>query len=290
MDIAYCIITHKNNKILRECINILSKHSEIYIHVDKKSNIDDFKEYINKVKFVKKRVDIKWGEYSQVQATINLLNATIEKKYDYIFLLSGDCLPLKNNTQIQYILKENNKREYVALDSNYKNIENRVKYKYTKYHYKKNKTILDSIIIKIHSILKKILFKNKLYNLLPQLYKGTNWFGITSELRDYILQYIEENEWYCKAFYNSLCGDEVFFHTIIYNSKFRENIYQPKDKSNICYQALRYIDWKSGPDYPRTLDESDFKKMIDTECIFARKFNEDLDVDLYKSVFIKNNN
>ena len=132
-----------------------------------------------------------------------------------------------------------------------------------------------------------MLFKNNLYELLPKLYKGTQWFGITSELRDYIIEYLQDNEWYIKAFKNSLCGDEIFFHTIIYNSKFRENIYQDYDKSNICYQALRYIDWKTGPDYPRILNENDFEKIKDTECIFARKFDENLDLDLYRKTFIE---
>lgn len=287
MNIAYCIVCHKNNNILRTTINQLNINNNIYLHVDKKSDLNDFKEYENKVNIIKERVNVRWGSYSQIQATLNLLEKTKEKKYDYIFLLSGDCLPLRNNIGIEQIPQENNKKEYVSLDINYNNVENRVKYKYNKYYYIKNKSLVDRIIIKVHSFFKDILFKNKLYKLLPKLYKGTSWFGITEELRDYILDYIENNQWYTSAFKKSYCGDEVFFHTIIYNSKFKENIYKPKDKSNICYQALRYIDWKNGPDYPRTLDESDFEKIINTECLFGRKFNHNLDLDLYKSIFIE---
>lgn len=285
MNIAYCIIAHKNNSILSECIRILSKKNDIYLHVDKKTNINDFKEYKNKVNFINNRVDVRWGSYSQVQATLNLLESTKCKNYDYIFLLSGDCLPLKSNVEIEKILKLNNKREYVALDIYFKKVEDRVMYNYTKYHYKKNKNIYEKIIIKIYTLLKSILFRNKLYDKLPKLYKGTQWFGITSELRDYILEYVNNNELYVKSFKKSYCSDEVFFHTIIYNSKFKEKIYQPIQTNNICYQALRYIDWKSGPDYPRILNENDFDKMKNTECIFARKFNENLDLELYRKKF-----
>lgn len=126
--------------------------------------------------------------------------------------------------------------------------------------------------------------------ILIKKYKGTQWFGITNELKKYILNYINENEKYLRAFEPSYCSDEVFFHTIIFNSKFKENIYDYNKKmnsntSNICFNALRYIDWRSGAEYPRILDESDFNKIKDSNCLFGRKFDENLNLLLYENEF-----
>lgn len=287
MKIAYIIICHRNNNIIRELIKQINEDADIYVHVDKKSNINDFIEYKGRVNFIDKRVDVKWGHYSQVEATLNLMEETNKYKYDYVFLLSGDCLPIKSCKKINNFLKKNNGVQYVAQDYNYRNIDDRLKYNYPSVYFKKNKNIADKIIINLHRVF-KCLFRNKYYKNLPTLYKGTQWFGITGELNQYILEYVKANPEYVKAFKKSLCSDEVFFHTIIFNSKFKDNLYIPQNKSNICYQAVRYIDWKKGPDYPRTLDESDFDDIKNTECLFARKFNNNINLEKYRNELINN--
>ncbi|WP_255993625.1 beta-1,6-N-acetylglucosaminyltransferase [Clostridium perfringens] len=288
MNIAYCILCHKNSNVLRECINYLSPQNDLFIHVDKKSNINDFSEYNSKVIFVKNRIDVKWGHFSQVEATLQLLKETNIKHYDYIFLLSGDCLPIKSEKFIKEFLEKNYPNEYIALDKNYKEIKKRIEYKYNSLYYKKNCCLFIRIIRKIQSKF-NILPKNKLFRELPKLYKGTQWFGITGKLKVYILDFLRENPRYIEAFKNSFCCDEIFFHTIIFNSEFKDYVYDAKDKSNICFQALRYIDWKSGPDYPKILNEDDFDKMLKSECLFARKFDENIDFNLYKHIFLEVN-
>ena len=287
MNIAYCIICHKFTIPLEKNVDILSKDNDIFIHVDNKSDIKNFDKIKDKVTFIKNRVDVRWGAFSQIQATINLLEETKIKKYDYIFLLSGDCLALKNSDEIKLLLSKLKGKQFVARDFNIskEEIELRLKYNYRKINYKKTKSIFETYLERLQYKF-KLFEKNKLFSSLPELYKGTNWFGITDDLRDYILNYIEENQKYVEAFKKSLCGDEVFFHTIIFNSKYKDNIYNPNDKSNICYQALRYIDWESGPEYPKVLNSDDFDLIKKTECLFARKFDDNLDVDMFMKKFI----
>lgn len=81
-----------------------------------------------------------------------------------------------------------------------------------------------------------------------------------------------------KAFEYSLCGDELFFQSIIMDSQFKNNIY----KSN-----LRYIDWTTGPDFPRVLCEKDYNKILESDCLFGRKFSDELDLIKFKQTFHK---
>ncbi|MGL5755371.1 MAG: beta-1,6-N-acetylglucosaminyltransferase [Paraclostridium sp.] len=286
MKIAYCIQCHKNTPILREFIRIFSNENDIYMHVDKKSDIDDFVEYKTKVKFVKDRIDVTWADVSQIKATINTLKLVNTENYDYVFLVSGDCLPVKSDKYIKTFLKNNKGKEFIGVEKKFSSemLESRVKYKYTSVYYKKDKNKLDKLRILIRDKM-GLNKKNQYFDILPKLYKGCNWFGITGEACSYIMEYIENNKHYFKAFQNSIYGDEVFFQTIIMNSKYKQNIYKYEIENDDNKMALRYIDWKSGPDFPRILNEEDFEKIRNTECIIGRKFNNDLDIIKYRNYF-----
>ena len=288
MNICYGIITHKNTNILKNTIDLLHKDNKIILHVDKKSNIDNFKEYSKKVDIIEDRVNVQWGMYSQIECTLSILKNAMKYKFDYICILSGDDMPLKSSGEIKKFFYNNNGKEFIGIDKNinYKSLEGRVKFEHKGYHYKKNKNIVEKVAAKVQKKL-SLQKKNNNFTLLPKLYKGPNWFCISYECCKYILEYLENNRWYEEAFKGSLCGDEVFFQTIIMNSKFKDRIYKINQVDD-NHMALRYIDWKSGPDFPRILDETDFgriKQLENSDCIFARKFNENLDIKNYNNEF-----
>lgn len=176
MRVAYCVVCHRRSKILDEMIDILGKDNDIYIHVDKKSNINDFRDLSDRVKLIKERVNVQWAGFTLVKATLNLLSNVKDNNYDYIFLISGDCLPLKNSTEIKKILKENNGKEFIGVVKDKditEQIEKRLKYNYSSMYFKKNKNILESNIIAFKDKY-KLYSKNKYYNTLPKIYKGCN--------------------------------------------------------------------------------------------------------------------
>ncbi|CEN89679.1 beta-1,6-N-acetylglucosaminyltransferase [Paraclostridium sordellii] len=286
MKVAYCVQCHKNSKILREFIRVFYNKNDIYIHVDKKANIDDFKEYKSKVTFVDDRVNVTWAGVSQIKSTINTLKLVDKKKYDYVFLVSGDCLPLKSDKNIKEFLKNRKGKEFIGIEKDFDQIlvDDRLKYKYPHIYYKKDKTKLDKLYILIREKF-NLNKKNEYFKELPKLYKGCNWFGLTGEACSYVLKYIDENKNYLKAFKNSIYGDEVFFQTIIMNSKYKEKIYNYEIEDDDNKMALRYIDWETGPEFPKILNEKDFDKIKKSQCIIGRKFDDDLNIDKYRETF-----
>lgn len=286
MNVVYCIQCHQNTNILRELIRIISKDNDVYIHVDKKSNIGEFDEYLGKVHFIKDRVDVRWGGFSQVEATLKILNCVNKNEYDYICLLSGDCLPLKSSLDIKNFFEQNNGKEFLGMNFNfdYNEIKERILYKHYSISYRKNMKKYEEILMKI--VEKFNLYKkNNYFYLLPKLYKGPQWFCITGGLNEYILNYIEKNSFYVKAFRHSFCPDEMFFQTIVGNSEYKNNIYKLGECEDDNAMALRYIDWKSGPEYPKILDENDFENMKNGDYLFARKFNKNIDMEKYRKFF-----
>ena len=96
-------------------------------------------------------------------------------------------------------------------------------------------------------------------------YKGSNWWSLHKNMLGYILAYINQHPEYLKRFRFSSCCDEVFFHTLAFNSKL---------KCTIVKDDLRYYDWhRTYPNekLPRVLTHSDYNKIIITNALFCRK-------------------
>ncbi len=48
---------------------------------------------------------------------------------------------------------------------------------------------------------------------------------------------------------------------------------------------MRYVDWDSGPEYPRTLRINDYEKVMETKNLFARKFDETVDMEIIDKIY-----
>ena len=98
--IAYIILCHKNANQINKLIKKLNlENCDFFLHIDKKSSIEEDIIKNNHI-FVlpnDKRVDVKWGDISMIEATVNLMESVFasKTKYDYIWLISGQDFPLK---------------------------------------------------------------------------------------------------------------------------------------------------------------------------------------------------
>jgi len=97
--------------------------------------------------------------------------------------------------------------------------------------------------------------------------KGCNWWSITEEFAKEIVSHKDEIE---KLYKYTLCSDEIFVHTILWHSRFKDAIYNPNDEYLGC---MRAIDWKRGDPY--VWKSEDYDTLINSPFLFARKFSED---------------
>lgn len=133
MKIAYLMLVHKNfNQIKLLTDQLADELTHVYIHVDKKNEelFNDLKnEYVNSenVSIIDKRIKVNWSGFSQVQATLNLMESALENnnfKFEYISLISGQDFPIKSNDYIRKFLSDNNGNEFIQ----YRNINNDKKF------------------------------------------------------------------------------------------------------------------------------------------------------------------
>ncbi len=103
---AIALLVHQHKEQVNRLISLLSNDFDIYIHIDQKSDLSC--EDINNANTWKK-INVKWGSYDMVDATVFLYKKILEAghPYTHIILLSGDSLPVKSNQFIKDFLEKN---------------------------------------------------------------------------------------------------------------------------------------------------------------------------------------
>ena len=272
---AYLIMAHHRIDVLQKLINALDDNrNDIFIHIDKKCKEDIRHLYSikSKIYFIDRK-DIAWGGPSQVYCEMDLIQKAIDNNnYEYLHLLTGVTYPIKTQDYIHEFFKRNKGKEFVGFSNNV--IDDRVKYKYIFNEIGKSSNILKKIlgqIRKLYVFIQKKLKINKFekYNMICK--KGLAYFSITGSFANYII----DNRKIIESFIqDSICGDEIFIQTILYNSNYKDNIYDLKDELNGC---LRIVPWDSSDlGYRKgfNIDKKDISKIINSKFLYAFKFED----------------
>lgn len=277
---AYLIIAHNNFYILEKLLRLLDdERNDIYIHIDKKVKKFNFKYFqtiCNKsnIKFIK-RMKVYWGGYSQVQCELNLLEEASKNNYQYYHLISGVDLPIKTQSYIHDYFNKNKGTEFIRFMESGWDYTRVSKVHLINDYCKINNKFLELTYFILNKMANKFINKDNYDRSKKFDYefkKGDNWFSITHECAKYILS---NQNLIRKMFKYSVCPDEHFIHTLIYNSKFKDKI-----SYNTC---LREIDWNRG--FPYVYKSEDYNMLMKSENLFARKFDSNQDKDIIDMIY-----
>lgn len=268
---AFLIMARHYSRQLNYLLKSLDNQiNDIFLHVDKKSTSSRSQLYQCQESklFEVTRIEVNWAAYSQISAEVVLLKkAVAQGPYEHYHLLSGSDLPIKSNNYIQSFFNNHHDEEFVSI----RNINQPVDLKRVKYYYPLQEYIGKKhgflwFIQKILMYSQKIIMVNRLKKNHFNLYgKGANWFSITDNLAKYL---IRKESLITSAFKYGQAVDEMFVQTIILNSQKKFKLYH-NGKAN-----LRFIKWQSG-NSPEVLKGSKvLSEMLDSGCVFARKFDE----------------
>lgn len=294
---AYLIMAHNNFYILEKLLKLLDdSRNDIFLHIDKKVKDFDFYYYKKLIRYSNiifiERMDVRWADMSQVKCTINLLicakkysKEKYNEGYKYYHFISGVDLPIKTQNYIHDFL-DNKDFEFIhfAPEKDRKNIEFRYKYRcfFTKNLRKKGVYRIFNLLNKIGIYIQKYLNIDKTKNEDIQIMFGANWFSITDDFVTYMLN---NRKWILERFKYSISGDEEIVQTLIYNSKFYKKIYIKKEqqRNNDHIACMRKIDWNRGGPYTWTIN--DFQEIMQSNCLFARKFDENKDKFIIDKIY-----
>lgn len=277
---AYLLQVHKNPNQVNGFIHqlISEEQADIYIHIDKKSD-DKLKQSIVKspnVTVLNTCVNCEWGDISQVDATILLLRKMLDskKKYDFVCLRSGQDLLVKGS--FKDFLLDNKNKIFMTFRRMEKESLGFMQIKWPKMT-RKRYTTAHPIRIYRRTLLS--LYRRGI-NMYPNtnhwpkeysFYKGSQWFTIPYETAKYMIEFLDENKWYYQFFENTLVPDESFFHTLIMNSPY---------KNDVINNNLMFFKWGetlSERNSPQDLTSDDIALIENSNQYFARKFDENID-------------
>lgn len=279
-EVAILIMAHKNQAQLELLIENLHNNFALYIHIDTKSSIDTahLKSIYPTVYFYSE-YNVNWSGFNQIQCPLFLFREAYKQKHSYYILISAQDLPIISNEKIIESLKNDN-CSYVVSDklplpqwkfnggfdrvqlywesdvtgnSLYANLKRRIIA-----HVRKRQ--------RIHN------WRRKLYSNI-EYYGGSNWVILKDDAMSYLIGFIDRHPQYIKSFKYSYCADELWVQTILATSD-----------CNIKNEHFTYLDWSKGPEYPRTLRLDDYNDIINSRCLFARKFDMEVDSEIIRKV------
>lgn len=279
-EVAVLIMAHKNQKQLELLIDSLIGDFDLYIHIDTKSTINK-EELITKypdVKFYSK-YNVVWSGYTQILCPLFLFREAYKNKYSFYILISGQDLPLISNEAIKQRLKADDTSYVVSdrlplpqwkLNGGFDRIQ---------LYWESDITgngLWSKFMRKVIGNVKK---NQRKYNIRRPLYKGIEYYGgstwviLRQDATKHLLDFIDKNPKYLKKFRYSYCADELWLQTALGTSDCK-----------IKNEHITYLDWATGPEYPRTLRMEDFDKIINSSHFFARKFDMDVDNEVIHKV------
>jgi hypothetical protein len=277
---AYILQIHKNpeqvNKFIQQLI--ADDQADVFVHIDKKS-VEKLNGKIIKspnVIVLEHSISCDWGDRSQIDTTILLLREVLATKrtYDYVCLRSGQDLLVKdgfkeflleNKGKIFMNFRDVGKKELVGMEINWPKITRR---RYNNAHpFRVCRRIIYDFYMRGINLLPNTNYWPKDYTF----YNGSQWFTIPLEVASYIIDFLDENEWYYKFFERTLAPDEWFFQTLIMNSPFKSDVV----KDNLLY--LRWGETFIDRGSPVYLTMEDIPLIENSNDYFARKFDKDVD-------------
>lgn len=298
MRIFYLVQAHTNPQQLNRMINIMNEKQTVFlIHIDAKSNIELFKkccQYPN-VHFIDNRINCIWGDFSQVQATLNLIYELEHydvQPEDRIELKSGQDYPLKKSIEVSEFYKENVSVEFIEILLAKESFP-RPYLNFKGYKINRSDKRGDYVIFKKHnftgiykSLLKgcfkfkylKYFFNEKKLNNSIEFYKGSNWWSLSYKTLKKIIDYYHQDYNNLHPFFkHSFCVDEYFFQTLL--MKIME-----QDSSIKIKPTITYVDWfRKGVPLPVTFTLEDSNLLLEMskqDFLNARKFDSENHSDI----------
>lgn len=265
---AFLIIAHNEFEILQRLIHQLdSEECDIYVHIDKKvKELPQLSVSKSRLYILSNRIDVRWGNVSQIKCEYTLWEAAYKNgPYDFYHLISGTHFPLVPLKEIlsRYSSMEGHNiiPEFRLFDGYQCKLKVRQLNFFTRtFAYGGSFTKRLSQVMWRHCHQLQDLLHIRI-NQSKTFYIGSNWVSLTQDAIAYML---EHKNSVMKTYRFSFCGDEIFVPSKLMDSHFADSI--------IWEDYYLYTDFGKGSN-PKVLTINDYQSIVDSHCLWARKFS-----------------
>lgn len=291
---AYLIMAHNHFQQLGKMLSCLDDEQvDIFLHIDKKFEFDRkaLEACVSKSSlYFTDRISVSWGGYSIIEAELILLEKAISvENYKYYHLLSGMDFPLKKPKDILEFFNGQEGKNFISLGK-IETIDgawfsDRVIYYYPFQEYFTRRNLLGKFLRKSLCWVQKSAGVNRWKDSTDLFSIGSAFFDITDSFARYI---VSQKERIRQCYKNTFCADEIFVQWLWLNWPERGIVYENKEAPNHPYisrqylNVMRAIDWTRGRPYTFTM--ADYKMLMDSGCLFARKLDDTIDACLIEQL------
>lgn len=281
---AYMIFAYNNPDKVNRLVRSLNFNCDFFIHVDKKRNIEDFKDKLrdlSNVYFCTERVVVNWAGWSQVQAILTMLNDAVchSENYSHIILITETDYPIWNNQKIEIYLTEHKETEFIMAyncsKSPVKSDLNRIKHVWW-YDWPQWTPFIHKWVTKIcnHTIFQFIPKKTtcSLQGKNVDVYFGQMLFAVTPKCAKYILYIYHSDLIFNRYMKTTFASCKLYYQTIVFNSKFRfatiQNGAEHEITEDFSWAPLHFYNYA---DKIKIYDEKSYSLLINSGYPFFRK-------------------
>jgi hypothetical protein len=258
------IHAHKDLEQLNALVGLLVDDAFlIYVNVDAKSAIDVAALH-PAARLVLPRIDIRWGEFSQVEATLHSLRQIVGQAgaFDKLVFISAQDFPLLPNRALRQQLAALAGRELIdCVPVGPQGWSCAERYQY--FHGGAGGAA--ALACRVANRLLRLGGRRRAMVHGWQPWGGSSWWTISRACAGMIVRRVAADPAIARFFRTVACPDELFFQTLVMNSPFRPRVQ---------FDNFRHIEWAApGARNPRVLDAGDFAKLRASRAHFCRKLD-----------------
>jgi hypothetical protein len=243
----------------------------VYVNLDRKSPLDPTRVH-PAARLVARRIDVRWGCFSQVRATLNSLREIVDAVpgFDKVVFLSAQDFPLLPNALLKQELAKLAGRE--LIDAAPLGPDGwPVAFRY-QYFYREGGARAERLACALANRALRLLRLRRPRPAGLEPWGGSQWWALSRECAEELLARVARNPAITLPFRTVLCPDEMFFQTLVMNSRFRERVLPTN---------FRYIQWpEHGARNPKVLDLADFERIRASDAHFCRKLDSSVSAAL----------
>ena len=318
MDLNYIVLAHKNPAQLSRMVRRLDcPKARFYINIDAPVELAPFEAALAdnpRCRFFTgaQRLNTMWGHVNAVRsALVGIAQIIADQRSGYTILISGQDYPLKSNDYIQKFYQANYgtnfiecfplpvtantapsihgglaRESWIHPEYGSNGGMNRLNH-YTFFLSTKREDNVTIPPIFSHDFfnLRKMRYALGLLRRQPSSFTkllskrqfpadvkpfaGSQWWALPHETVVFLDQYVREKPEFLEFNNHTLLSDEIFFQTVVANNF-------TKISSPVTYVNFTR---STGP-WPATFTAVDIAELTASPCLYARKFDQDVDVEI----------
>ena len=303
--VAYLILAHRQPAMLhRLATALVHPQASLFVHLDARVDLATFRagrDWPASLTFITERVTVWYKGYSMVEAELALIRAAGQsgQSFRYLKLLSGDSFPLCSAADLVAFFAQQQADFY-----SFWRLTDRPSWWHKVHFWYFHDTFwLNSrharwshLLLRLYRRTLRYAFRQSALptgaNGQPMVpYGGAQWWALRPESAQYVVDTLARRPDLVRFFRHTDSPDELVFQTLLQNSPrvgtvtrkaayeawSRTTPHADKQADHLLPEEpfhLTYMDWSPARELPAILDDRDLDGLSYTDCLFARKFDE----------------